>query len=119
AVSSGDVNAYLREITGSDITAKDFRTWAGTVLMAQLLSISDPFTSATQAKRVMSAAVKKVAAALGNTAAVCRKSYIHPAISDAYLSGAFALKIMEESSAPKSAGLRPEEVAVLALLGSS
>ncbi len=119
AVSSGDVNAYLREITGSDITAKDFRTWAGTMLMARYLAISEPFTSATQAKRVMSAAVKKVAAALGNTAAVCRKSYIHPAISDAYLSGAFVLKVMEESSSSKSAGLRPEEVAVLALLKSS
>jgi DNA topoisomerase-1 len=119
AVSSGDVNAYLREITGSDITAKDFRTWAGTMLMARYLAISEPFTSATQAKRVMSVAVKKVAAALGNTAAVCRKSYIHPAISDAYLSGAFVLKVMEESSSSKSAGLRPEEVAVLALLTSS
>ena len=119
AVSSGDVNAYLREITGSDITAKDFRTWAGTMLMARYLAISEPFTSATQAKRVMSAAVKKVAAALGDTAAVCRKSYIHPAISDAYLSGAFVLKVMEESSSSKSAGLRPEEVAVLALLTSS
>ena len=62
--------------------------------MARYLSISEPFTSATQAKRIMSAAVKKVAAALGNTAAVCRKSYIHPAISDAYLSGAFVLKVM-------------------------
>ncbi len=118
AVSSGDVNAYLREITGADITAKDFRTWAGTMLMARHLSISEPFTSATQAKRVMSAAVKKVAAALGNTAAVCRKSYIHPAISDAYLSGAFVLKVMEESSLSKSAGLRAEEAAVLALLSS-
>jgi len=119
AVSSGDVNAYLRDITGSDITAKDFRTWAGTMLMARYLAISEPFTSATQAKRVMSAAVKKVAAALGDTAAVCRKSYIHPAISDAYLSGAFVLKVMEESSSSKSAGLRPEEVAVLTLLTSS
>jgi DNA topoisomerase-1 len=116
AVSSGDVNAYLREITGSDITAKDFRTWAGTMLMARHLSISDPFASATQAKRVMSAAVKKVAAALGNTAAVCRKSYIHPAISDAYLSGSFALKFMEESSPFNPEGLRPDEIAVLALL---
>jgi DNA topoisomerase-1 len=116
AVSSGDVNAYLREITGAEITAKDFRTWAGTMLMARHLAISEPFTSATQAKRVMSAAVKKVAAALGNTAAVCRKSYIHPAISDAYLSGAFVLKVMEEGSLPKSAGLRAEEAAVLALL---
>ena len=108
-MSSGDVNAYLREITGSDITAKDFRTWAGTMLMARHLSLSDPFTSATQAKRVMSAAVKKVAAALGNTAAVCRKSYIHPAISDAYLSGAFALEAMEEGGASKSAGCGPRK----------
>ena len=119
AVSSGDVNAYLREIAGGDVTAKDFRTWAGTVLMARLLSTSDPFTSATQAKRVMSAAVKKVAAALGNTAAVCRKSYIHPAISDAYLSGAFALEVLGENAASHSIGLRPEEIAVLALLKSS
>ena len=118
AVSSGDVNEYLREITGADITAKDFRTWAGTMLMARYLSLSEPFASATQAKRVMSAAVKKVAAALGNTAAVCRKSYIHPAISDAYLSGAFVLKAMEESASSKSAGLRPEEIALLALLTS-
>ena len=117
AVSSGDVNAYLREITGADITAKDFRTWAGTMLMARYLTLSEPFASATQAKRVMSAAVKKVAAALGNTAAVCRKSYIHPAISDAYLGGAFALKEIEESGASK--GLRPDEIAVLALLKSS
>ena len=96
AVSSGDVNAYLREIAGGDVTAKDFRTWAGTVLMARLLARSDPFTSPTQAKRVMSAAVKRVAAALGNTAAVCRKSYIHPAIANAYLSGAFVLQITQE-----------------------
>jgi DNA topoisomerase I len=119
AVSSGDVNSYLREIAGGDITAKDFRTWAGTILMARHLAVSEPFTSATQAKRVMSAAVKKVAAALGNTAAVCLKSYIHPAISDAYLSGSFVLKVMEESSPSKSTGLRPEEVAVLALLKGS
>jgi DNA topoisomerase I len=119
AVSSGDVNAYLREITGGDITAKDFRTWAGTMLMARYLSISEPFTSATQAKRTMSAAVKKVAAALGNTAAVCRKSYIHPAISDAYLSGGFVLEALQGGGASNTAGLRAEEVAVLALLRSA
>jgi DNA topoisomerase-1 len=116
AVSSGDVNAYLREIAGGDITAKDFRTWAGTVLVARFLSASTPFTSATQAKRVMSAAVKEVAAALGNTAAVCRKSYIHPAITNAYLSGAFALDLAQDKGAP---GLSAEEAAVLALLKSS
>ncbi len=119
AVTSGDVNAYLREIAGCDITAKDFRTWAGTVLMARLLSASDPFTSPTQGKRVMSAAVKKVAAALGNTAAVCRKSYIHPAVANAYLSGAFALPIMREGGSSNATGLRADEVAVLALLRSA
>jgi DNA topoisomerase-1 len=119
AVSSGDVNAYLREITGSDITAKDFRTWAGTMLMARYLTVSEPFASMSQAKRVMSAAVKKVAAALGNTAAVCRKSYIHPAISDAYLSGAFALEAVDTSGASNAAGLHADEIAVLALLKSS
>jgi DNA topoisomerase I len=119
AVSSGDVNTYLREITGSDITAKDFRTWAGTMLMARYLTVSEPFASMSQAKRVMSAAVKKVAAALGNTAAVCRKSYIHPAISDAYLSGAFALEAVDTSGASNAAGLHADEIAVLALLKSS
>jgi DNA topoisomerase I len=112
AVSSGDVNAYLREIAGGEITAKDFRTWAGTVMMARFLSASGPVASATQAKRVMSAAVKRVAAALGNTAAVCRKSYIHPAIADAYLGGRFAL----DPGDANGAGLRAEEAAVLALL---
>jgi DNA topoisomerase-1 len=119
AVSSGDVNAYLKEIAGGEITAKDFRTWAGTVLMARLLSTSDPFTSPTQGKRVMSAAVKKVAAALGNTAAVCRKSYIHPAITNAYLGGAFALQIMHDDGSSSPTGLRVDEIAVLALLKSS
>jgi DNA topoisomerase I len=119
AVSSGDVNAYLKEITGSDITAKDFRTWAGTVLMARLLSTSDQLTSATQGKRVLSAAVRQVAAALGNTAAVCRKSYIHPAIANAYLSGTFALQIMREDGSSSATGLRADEAAVLALLGNA
>jgi DNA topoisomerase-1 len=87
--------------------------------MARLLSTSGPFTSPTQGKRVMGAVVKKVAAALGNTAAVCRKSYIHPAIPNAYLGGAFALNVLSENSASHSVGLRPEEIAVLALLKSS
>ena len=103
AISSGDVNAYLKDIAGGDVTAKDFRTWAGTVLMARFLSTSPPFASATQAKRVMSAAVKQVAIALGNTAAVCRKSYIHPTIANAYLSGGFVLEAVQES-APSSPG---------------
>jgi DNA topoisomerase I len=119
AVSSGDVNAYLREIAGGDITAKDFRTWAGTALMARFLSTSAPVGSATQAKRVMSAGVKRVAAALGNTAAVCRSSYIHPAIANAYLSGAFVLKAVQDSGPSSSTGLTAEETAILALLKRS
>lgn len=119
AISSGDVNAYLREIAGGDITAKDFRTWAGTMLMARFLSTSPQFTSATQAKRVMGAAVKKVAVALGNTAAVCRKSYIHPAIANAYRRGGFVLNAAAGSGPSDPAGLTAEEAAVIALLKPS
>jgi DNA topoisomerase I len=115
AISSGDVNDYLKEIAGREITAKDFRTWAGTVLMAKFLSSSGPSTSATQAKRTMSAAVRQVAAALGNTAAVCRKSYIHPAITNAYLNGGRLLDAVTESGPPNPAGLRAEEAAILSL----
>ena len=113
AVSSGDVNAYLKEIAAGDITAKDFRTWAGTVLMGRFLGSSGPFESASQAKRAMSAAVKQVAAALGNTPAVCRKSYIHPAVANAFLAG-LALKAVPIGD--ELTGLRAEEAAVLSLL---
>ena len=119
AVSSGDVNAYLREITGRDITAKDFRTWAGTVLMARFLGASGQFESETKAKRAISAAVKQVAAALGNTAAVCRKSYIHPAVTGAYLGGGFVLEAVQVGGPPEPKGLRPEEATTLSLLRGS
>jgi DNA topoisomerase I len=119
AVSSGDVNAYLQEITGRDITAKDFRTWAGTVLTARFLKASGEFESATKAKRAMSAAVKQVAAALGNTPAVCRKSYIHPAVTSAYLGGEFVLEAVLISGPPEPTGLRAEEAALLVLLRGS
>ena len=119
AVSSGDVNAYLREITGRDITAKDFRTWAGTVLMARFLGASGQFESETKAKRAISAAVKQVAAALGNTPSVCRKSYIHPAVTGAYLGGGFALEAVQVGGPPEPKGLRPEEATTLSLLRGS
>jgi DNA topoisomerase-1 len=119
AVSSGDVNAYLREISGRDITAKDFRTWAGTVLMARFLGASGQFESETKAKRAISAAVKQVAAALGNTPSVCRKSYIHPAVTGAYLGGGFALEAVQVGAPPEPKGLRPEEAAALSLLRGS
>jgi DNA topoisomerase-1 len=86
-IDSADVNAYVREISGDDFTAKDFRTWAGTVLAAGALSELAPFSSTAQARRNVVRAVEAVAKRLGNTKAVCRKSYIHPAIFDAYLDG--------------------------------
>jgi DNA topoisomerase-1 len=116
AVSSGDVNAYLREMAGRDITAKDFRTWAGTVLMTRFLRAAGQFESATEAKRAMSAAVKQVATALGNTPSVCRKSYIHPGVTGAYLGGGLTLERAQVSGASGPTGLRAEEAALLSLL---
>jgi len=87
SICSDDVNAYLREVSGDDFTAKDFRTWAGTVLAAQALARLARFKSTTEAKRNVAEAVARVADRLGNTKAVCRKAYIHPAVVDAYMDG--------------------------------
>jgi DNA topoisomerase-1 len=89
-VDSDDVNAYLREIAGEDFTAKDFRTWAGTVLAAQSLAAVEPVANIRHARKNVSAAVTRVAARLGNTPAVCRKCYIHPAILESYIDGELA-----------------------------
>jgi DNA topoisomerase-1 len=86
-ICSEDVNAYLREISGDDFTAKDFRTWAGTVLAAQALAQLARFKSQTEARRNVLRAIECVASRLGNTKAVCRKAYIHPAIFAAYMDG--------------------------------
>jgi DNA topoisomerase I len=86
-IDSGDVNAYIRQITGEDFTAKDFRTWAGTVLAALALSEFRRYDSTAEAKRNVVAAIEKVARQLGNTPAICRKCYVHPEIFDAYMSG--------------------------------
>lgn len=88
-VGSSDVNDYLREVTGQEFTAKDFRTWAGTVLATSILRRLPPPGSATEAKRQLVAAVKCVAQSLRNTQAVCRKCYIHPAVITAYSEGLF------------------------------
>jgi DNA topoisomerase-1 len=85
-IGSSDVNEYLRSVTGHEFTSKDFRTWAGTVLAAQLLHAVD-FTSESQAKKNIIRAVEEVAKRLGNTKAVCRKCYIHPAIFESYMDG--------------------------------
>ena len=87
AIGSADVNTYLKAITGQPFTAKDFRTWVGTVLAARQLAACEPCRNPSHGKRVINRAVEAVASRLGNTRAVCRKSYIHPAILDAYLAG--------------------------------
>jgi len=86
AISSGDVNDYLRDATGVDLTAKDFRTWAGTVLAAVELGALEAAPAASTKGNIVKA-VEQVSKRLGNTRAVCRKSYIHPAIIDSYLDG--------------------------------
>ena len=87
SVDAGDINAYLREITGRDVTAKDFRTWAGTMLAAEALREMGPAESRREAERNVIAAVDRTKAKLGNTRSVCRKYYIHPALIEAYLEG--------------------------------
>ena len=84
AIGSHDVNAYLHEITGEHFTAKDFRTWAGTIAAAKALAMQGPAGSATEAKRLTNLCVKATAGLLGNTPAVCRSAYIHPAVLDAF-----------------------------------
>src|SRR5205085_2116751 len=86
-VDSEDVNDYLREISGADFTAKDFRTWSGTVLAAMALQEFEKYDSAAQAKRNIVQAIESVAERLGNTPAVCRKCYVHPAVIEAYVDG--------------------------------
>jgi DNA topoisomerase I len=86
-IDSADVNEYLREISGDDFTAKDFRTWTGTVTACQLLRNLEPFKSENQAKKNIVEVIKSVASCLGNTPSVCRKCYVHPAVLDVYLKG--------------------------------
>jgi DNA topoisomerase-1 len=118
-ITSNDVNEYLKTISGKDITAKDFRTWAGTVLAVMALTEMRSFDSAAQAKRNIRAAIETVAARLGNTPTICRKCYIHPDILTQYLGGDLMLSIQSEVESELRedlAGLRPEEAAVLAIL---
>ena len=130
---SHDVNDYLREITGEHFTAKDFRTWAGSVLANELLLKFEPFTTATQAKKNVVQAITAVAAQLGNTPSVCRKCYVHPAVLEAYLSGHMSPQVKEQVEEIKQeiqevkeeidkeiagheASLREEEQALVSLL---
>lgn len=118
-VTSEDVNQYLREISGEAFTAKDFRTWAGTVMAAMALQAQDVFENKSQAKKNVKAAIIAVAKMLGNTPAVCRKCYVHPAVLETYLDGNLieGLKKRTEDMLENSLGdLRSEEAAVLAFL---
>lgn len=93
SVSSEDVNDYLRETTGGDYTAKDFRTWAGTVLAATALRALHGFESEAEARRNVVQAIDRVARRLGNTRSVARRSYVHPAIVDSYIDGSLGLTL--------------------------
>jgi DNA topoisomerase-1 len=118
-VRSEDVNDYLREVSGRDFTAKDFRTWAGTVLAALALREFQKFDTRAQAKKNVVAAIEAVAKKLGNTPAVCKKCYIHPHVLDSYLDGSLVetLKQRAEKAISRSLrGLPAEEAAVLGLL---
>ena len=117
-VSSQDVNDYLQETTGADYTAKDFRTWAGTVLAAVALRELEGFESDAEAKRNVVKAIDRVARRLGNTRAVARRSYVHPAVLDSYFDGSLgralarrAEKLLEGGSITPSV-----EEAVLSIL---
>jgi DNA topoisomerase-1 len=118
-IGSADVNDYLHEIAGEEFTAKDFRTWAGTVLAARALQEFQEFDSQAAAKRNITRAIERVAERLGNTKAVCRKCYIHPAVIDAYMDRSLMkrLKARTEHELRHSlSSISAEEGAVLALL---
>jgi DNA topoisomerase-1 len=119
SVTSADVNAYLKEITGREITAKDFRTWAGTVLAALALAEFEEFDTEAKAKKNIRAAIETVSSRLGNTPTICRKCYVHPEVFSCYLEGSLLLEIKDEIEAELREdlpSLRPEEAAVLTLL---
>ena len=116
-VGSADVNAYLKEITGEEFTSKDFRTWAGTVLASQLLREFEHVDSEARAKKNVVAAIEQVAKRLGNTRAVCRKCYVHPAVIDAYMDGTMLKTVAQRARAARAVGkLTAAETAVLSLL---
>jgi len=117
-IGSADVNAYLKDVTGEDFTSKDFRTWAGTVLAAQLLKDFEAVDSEARAKKNVVQAIEQVAKQLGNTRAVCRKCYVHPAVIDAYMDGSMMKTVAQRASrTAKAIGkMTASEAAVLGLL---
>lgn len=111
-IDAADVNAYLRDIAGAEYTAKDFRTWGGTLLTALRLATAPPAGSKAHTTRVVTGAIAETAVALGNTAAICRKCYVHPRIIELYAAGA----LTRDRAMPRIRGLRAEERRLLAWL---
>lgn len=121
AIDSADVNDYIHDIAGEEFTAKDFRTWAGTVLAVRELRAAGPARTERAVKKAVVTAVKSVARRLGNRPATCRKYYIHPAILDAYSNGSLFSTIAQgeqEESAYKGLGLRAEEYCVMVIVAA-
>jgi DNA topoisomerase-1 len=124
SVDAGDVNDYLRAISERPFTAKDFRTWAGTVLACAMLREFEGFASETEAKKNVVRAIASVAQRLGNTPSVCRKCYVHPAVIESYLGGdmfrAFEARVKGVATAHAASrskeALRDEEMALIRLL---
>ena len=115
SLSSSDINAYLKDVTGGKFTAKDFRTWAGTLSAAQALDTMEPPESKTAAQRSIVRAVDQVAGVLGNTRAVCRKCYIHPAVLHAFADGVTLSRTpVAKGRVPK--GLLDSEARLVSLL---
>ena len=117
-IDSGDVNDYLREISGQEFTAKDFRTWAGTMLAVEALREVGPMATEREAKSAIVKAVDRVAEQLNNTRAVCRKYYIHPTVFETYLAGTMLAGLSNGGGAASAAGvtLTAEEKALVRLL---
>ena len=118
-VASDDVNGYIREASGGDFTAKDFRTWAGTVLAYRALRALQPGDGDRAAQRNVVQAIRQTADRLGNTPAVARGSYVHPAVLEAYLDGAIPgalVEAAEDQTEPPEEATPAEEAAVIRLL---
>jgi DNA topoisomerase-1 len=116
AISSEDVNGYIREIAGDDFSAKDFRTWTGTMLAAAALREQGPATTEKEAKAAILKAIDQVSVQLNNTRAVCRKYYVHPALFESYSRGTLLARYERELKRARATGLENEEAAVLAIL---
>jgi len=114
-INSEDVNAYLRDIAGEAVTAKDFRTWHGTTQMLNELLATEAPTSQTQCKKRLVAAIKSTSAMLGNRPGICREYYVHPVVMESYQDGALSAS----PCPPRTGRILPEEAGVLELVKKS